>query len=266
MTISQLLAWPGLLMRERRMILRALLDFSETDLFLRAERPIPQEIVDRYIDLMVRRKSGEPLAYILGKETFYKREFQVTPAVLIPRPETELLIVEAIKRQPETVLDLCTGSGILGITLQKELNCQVTASDISPEALAIAQANAERLEAEVTFCLGDLFDSVTGQFDLIVSNPPYIDRKVLPELEVASHEPTLALDGGDKGLDVYRRLIPQASAFLKPGGSLLLEIGYDQAQAITQLLTDNNFHSIGIQKDLSGFDRLVSAVYGRKHD
>lgn len=264
MTINQALALPPLLKRERRRLLRAILGFSETDLFLRAERELTPDQEALYLAYSKRRLAGEPMAYILGQGTFYQRDFYVTPDVLIPRPETEALIEDALKLTPQSVLDLCTGSGILGITLQKELGVKVTAGDISPGALRVARRNADRHRATVELFESDLFSNITGCYDLIITNPPYIDVKVLPELEVSRYEPTLALDGGVGGLEVYQKIIPQAKDHLNDGGILLMEIGYDQAKAITELLIDNGYHNIQTRKDLAGFDRVVQAEYRRE--
>lgn len=264
MTISQALKVPGLIIRERRKLLRAILGYSETDLFLRAERSLSSDAKTRYLEYTSRRLSGEPMAYILGEEDFYHRQFYVSEAVLIPRPETEMLIELAKEVQPKTVLDLCTGSGILAITLQKELGAAVVASDVSDQALIVARRNADRHRTSITLIQGDLFEHVVGTFDLIVSNPPYIDSDVLRELEVARFEPTLALDGGAGGLSIYRRLIAEASDYLVDHGVLLLEIGYDQAEQIQTMLQAAGFRSIEIFQDLAGFDRVVKAVRRKK--
>ena len=264
MTINQLLAQPGLLMRERRQLLRHVLDFSDTDLFLRAERELSAGQLEHYLQLVKRRQLGEPMAYITSRAGFYGRDFVVTPDVLIPRPETELLIEQVIRLAPGRLLDVCTGSGILAISLQLETGAETMASDISPAALAIARQNGQLHRAEIDWRQGDLFESVSGLFDVIVSNPPYIDETVLPELDVARYEPTLALDGGPGGLAVYQRLIPRARHFLSDGGHLVLEIGYDQAEAITALLMQNGYDEIIIRPDLAGFDRLALARFRRQ--
>lgn len=264
MTISQALALPVLLVRERRQLLRAILDFSETDLFLRAERELHPDQEARYREYLARRENGEPLAYIVGETSFFRRDFYVTPDVLIPRPETELLIMEALKLKPKTVLDLCTGSGILAITLQKELNANVTASDISLGALRVTRRNADRHRAVVSLNQGDLFEHLTGTFDLIITNPPYIDKDVLKELDVAKYEPNLALDGGVGGMEIYQRIIPEAREYLNDQGILLMEIGYDQGEAVTELLRTYDYEDIHLSKDLAGFDRVVKARYRRQ--
>lgn len=253
-------------MRERRKLLRAVMGFTETDLFLRADREMSPEAEGRYRNGYARRLHGEPLAYIIGEETFYHRPFYVSPAVLIPRPETELLIELAKALAPKRALDLCTGSGIIAVTLQKELGCDVTASDVSPEALIVARRNADRHRATVHLIQSDLFEAVADTFDLIITNPPYIDEAVLPELEVAAYEPRLALDGGVGGLEVYRRLIKQAPEYLTDDGILLMEIGYDQGEPLSSLLQDRGFSSIEIYKDLAGFDRVIKALYRRNYD
>lgn len=264
MTINQVLAQPGLLMRERRQLLRHVLDFSDTDLFLRAERELSAGQLEHYFQLVKRRQQGEPMAYITSRAGFYGRDFLVTPDVLIPRPETELLVEHIIRLAPRRLLDVCTGSGILAISLQLETGAETMASDISPAALAVARQNGQLHQAEIDWRQGDLFESISGSFDVIVSNPPYIDETVLPELDVARYEPRLALDGGPGGLAVYQKLIPEARQFLSHGGHLVLEIGYDQAEAITQLLIQNGYDDIIIRPDLAGFDRLAQARFRRQ--
>lgn len=261
MTISQALALPRLHIRERRKLLRAILGFSEVDLFLRAERPLSPAEMARYEDGLSRREQGEPMAYIIGYAEFYQRDFLVTPAVLIPRPETEMLVRAACELQPQRVLEIGCGSGCLAISVQKELGVPVVAADISPAALAVAQQNAERHDANIELIESDLFSAVTGQYDLILSNPPYIDSQSLLDLEVAEYEPHLALDGGPQGLHYYQQIIPQARDYLEPGGHLLLEIGYDQAEAILKLLEASGYCDMKITQDLSGFDRMVQACY-----
>jgi len=219
----------GWLLEELTGVPRLALSFSE-ETFL-------QSIT--YQEWIERRAAGEPLQYILRYTDFFRRRFAVGPGVLIPRQETEILCeaaVHYIGDRPLRVLDLCTGSGVLAITFA--LNCrtaEVHASDISPEALCYARANAAMLDADVVFWEGDLFNPFDIAFDLIVSNPPYICRDTLTTLQrEIAYEPNCALDGGVDGLDFYRRIAEQAP--LKPGGMLLLEIGADQGTAVTTIL------------------------------
>ena len=205
---------------------------------------------------------GEPLQYVLGNTEFYGRTFAVNPDVLIPRPETELVAEQAIKLAANNskVLDMCCGSGAIGITVALEKGCSVTLSDVSPAALKVAKANAKNLKAKVELVQGDMFENIVGKFDIIVSNPPYVERNVIPTLEnnVKNHEPHLALDGGEDGLDFYRVLAKDAPAHLCKGGAIVLEIGYNQAQEVTQLLSEA-FCNIKVIKDYGNCDRIVVA-------
>lgn len=209
------------------------------------------------------RLQGEPSQYITGHQEFYGRDFRVTPAVLIPRPETEGLVEAVLARAnaataPVTVLDIGTGSGAIAITLALETKTRVIASDISLPALAVAQQNARALQAQVQFAACDLGSAFAGAvFDLIVSNPPYVAERDRPTLqpEVRDHEPALALFAGDDGLALYRRLIPEAARLLRPGGWLMMELG--RADAVREMLHD--WHDVQIQNDLAGIARVVIA-------
>jgi len=203
------------------------------------------------------RREGIPTQYITGKQEFYGRQFRVTPDVLIPRPETEHLIEAALACHAQDILDVGTGSGAIAITLALETNARITATDISPAALRVAEANAARLNAEVRFLECDLVPE--GSFDLVVSNPPYVALTDKPTLqrEVRDHEPELALYGGDDGLGIYRRFIPAAARVLKPGGSLVMEIGSTQAEAVGAMLS--LWSSVQILNDLAGLPRVVHA-------
>jgi release factor glutamine methyltransferase len=213
--------------------------------------------------LLARRLAGEPVAYLTGTREFYGRPFQVSPAVLIPRPDTELLVELALARIPPDqamgVLDLGTGSGCIAITLALERPlARVAAVDRSPAALAIARRNAERLDARVEFLTSDWFAALAGRrFDLIVSNPPYI-AAADPHLRRGDvrFEPLSALAAGQDGLDDLRQLTAAACAHLKPGGSVLLEHGYDQADAVQALMRINGIESPQSWSDLSGTLRV----------
>ena len=203
------------------------------------------------------RMSGKPTQYITGVQEFYGREFRVTPAVLIPRPETEHIIEAALPFAMGRTLDIGTGSGAIGITLAREAKGEVVATDISQPALEIARWNARSLDAQVRFVQTDLaaaFGDVS--FDLLVSNPPYVperDRATL-QREVRDHEPGLALFAGAEGLDVYRRLIPEAMRVLKPGGWLIMELGSPAVQGMLQ-----GWGGVEIRNDLAGLPRVVLA-------
>ncbi|MBR0507844.1 MAG: peptide chain release factor N(5)-glutamine methyltransferase [Clostridia bacterium] len=189
--------------------------------------------------LIERRLSGEPLQYVLGEWEFYGLSFYVDKSVLIPRPDTEILVETAIGLLSEDrrdVLDLCCGSGCIGIALAACASARVTAADISADALALAERNARRNGVALTTVQSDLFDAVEGAFDLIVSNPPYLSGKEMDARDASlRYEPALALYGGEDGLDFYRRIAADYRRYLKPGGALLLEIGMTQRDAVEAL-------------------------------
>jgi release factor glutamine methyltransferase len=226
-----------------------------------------------HFDVLVKRRlRGEPIQYITGETEFYGLPFRVTPAVLIPRPETEHLAEETLKRAADfahpRIVDIGTGSGCIAIALAHHLpHASITASDLSPEALTLARQNAEsnQVAGHIRFLEGDLMTPIAGEtFNVIVSNPPYVpeaDRSTL-SVEVRDHEPALALFAGDDGLDIYRRLIPAAHAALIPAGFLLLETGFGQQGAVTALLAASGFQSIETLPDLQGIPRVVSALRG----
>jgi release factor glutamine methyltransferase len=206
------------------------------------------------------RLSGMPTQYLTGTQEFYGRDFRVTPDVLIPRPETEHLIETALKIPSETVLDVGTGSGSIAVTLALETEARVTATDISSAALHVAQSNTNRLAALVDFLQCDLGSALRDQsFDLVVSNPPYVpetDRATL-QPEVRDHEPAQALFAGPEGLDIYRRLIPEAARLLKPGGRLILELGYNSLEGVRQML--EGWKNVEVIEDLSHIPRVIGA-------
>ena len=231
------------------------------------EEEIPAAEAGRYAKLLERRYRGEPIQYITGETEFYGLPFRVTPDVLIPRPETEHLVEKALGLasglSPIRILDIGTGSGAIAIALAHHLpDAQIIAVDISPAALAIARENADRNTVAIRFLESNLLGAVSGEeFDMIVSNPPYVptaDRDSL-SVEVRDHEPALALFAGKDGLDIYRRLIPVAFAALTSGGHLLLEIGYDQSDSIFALLDGTGFTHIEFVPDLQGILRVACA-------
>jgi len=216
-----------------------------------------------------RRATGEPLAYITGHKAFYGLDLSVDARVLVPRPDTETLVdwaLELLGTAPARVLDLGTGSGAIALALQHSRpNLDVLAIDYSADALAVAQANAQRLHLRVRFAQGSWLDGVQGRFDLIVSNPPYI-AALDPHLAALTHEPLQALASGVHGLDDIRTIIAQAGRHLQPGGWLLLEHGYDQAAAVRTLLADAGFDHAQSRRDLAGIERCSGAAGPRKID
>jgi release factor glutamine methyltransferase len=238
-------------------------------LFSHPERELSEEERERYDRLIARRAAGEPLQYLTGHQEFWKADFLVSPAVLIPRPETEHIIEVVLDLVRHfglgpglKLIDVGTGSGAIAVTLARELpHAEVHAVDLSEEALAVARLNAERLKAEVRFAQSDVLADVVrdGSFDFVVSNPPYVGLNEADKVqEVVKHyEPHMAVFAGDQGLDVIRRLIPQAHEALHPGGWLLMEIGFSQSEAVMALL--GGWHSVHTVADLAGIPRVVVA-------
>ncbi|MBQ9197778.1 MAG: peptide chain release factor N(5)-glutamine methyltransferase [Clostridia bacterium] len=237
---------------------------GEHPLNLRAdpERALPPSVCGEYDALIRRRAEREPLQYITGEAWFMGLRLQTSPGVLIPRFDTETLCQAALERMQggERVLDLCTGSGALAVAIAHQFpQSRVCAGDISPAAIALARENAARCGAAVELRQGDLFAPFAGiRFDIIVSNPPYIPSSALPGLQgEVLREPALALDGGEDGLRFYRRIIREAPAHLAPDGWLLLEIGSDQAAAVTGLMAAD-YRDIQTYSDLNGLSRAVA--------
>lgn len=250
---------------EARYALTHLLKLPLSGLYLQGEEAVSLEEEQTLRQILQRRVRGEPLAYILGERYFMGLPFAVVPGVLIPRQETELLCEWAIDRIKEEglrrVLDLCTGSGCIAISIARYSDAEVWASDISPIAVRTARQNADRLKANVHVAESDLFLNIRGKYDMITANPPYIDDAAYAALEegVRQYEPALALRGGRDGLDLYRRIVAQAPAHLQQGGYLVQEIGYDQAEAVSGLLRERGFCDICVRQDYAGLDRVVWA-------
>jgi release factor glutamine methyltransferase len=249
---------------EARLLLMHAASVSATEIAAYPERELPSNKLPEFMSLVARRVAGEPIAYLLGRREFYGRDFHVTPAVLIPRPETELLVDVAMTKVSRDgtprILDLGAGSGCVAITLALELGCEVTAVDVSADALAIARENADRLGARVKFVESDWFAAVEGTFELIVGNPPYVATGD-PHLSEGDlrFEPMTALACGADGLDAIRRILAEAPRYLAPGGWLYLEHGYDQAEAMRTLLEEAGFGNIEQHRDLAGIVRVSGA-------
>lgn len=225
------------------------------------EEPLTELAWIHYGRWLHERSQGKPLQYILQQQEFYGRPFRVTPDVLIPRPETELLAERAIALRPARMADIGTGSGILPITLYLECGAASYGIDLSARALAVAQRNAKALGAAVTFVQGDLASAMAPAcVDLLTANLPYVPEVDRPTLqrEVREWEPSLALFSGPDGLDHYRRFLPQAARVLRPGGTLLAEFGFGQAEAIRHLATAH-FAAVELHEDLAGIPRILAA-------
>ncbi len=272
---------------DARLLLEACCGTDTQTLLAHGERPVSEEERRRYENYIERRQQREPVAYILEEQDFMGLSFHVTPAVLIPNQDTETLAEEAMKilSGGMKILDLCTGSGcILLSLLHYAPDCFGVGTDLSFEALEIAKENAVRLKMQerTLWLQGDLFEALQdlpaegglfsdkkddhgqAKFDMIVSNPPYIAREVIETLapEVKNAEPYRALDGGPDGLDFYRELAAKAAGWLRIGGKLLLEIGYDQGETVSALLRDQEWLEITVIKDYGGLDRVVRAERG----
>jgi release factor glutamine methyltransferase len=240
---------------------------SRAWLFAWPEFQVPEAHAERFVQLIEARLRGEPIAYLIGRRAFWSLELDVAPGVLIPRPETELLVELALARMPvdarSTVADLGTGSGAIALSLARERpHAQVLGTDASSEALAIARANAQRLAiVNVAFAQGDWCEALGhARFDLIVSNPPYIEQGD-PHLVEGDlrFEPLSALASGADGLDAIRRIVADASRHLNPDGALLLEHGWDQAMRVRALLHEGSFVAIETVRDSAGHERITLA-------
>jgi len=246
---------------DAKRLLRHVLDCSAAELAAHPERVLTQDQLLRFAGCVGQRAVGAPIAYIIGAREFYGRDFRVTPAVLIPRPETELLVDTVLQKTARgatpRILDLGTGSGCVAITLALELGGAVTAVDASAEALVVARDNAQRLGAPVQFLESDWFAQVDGAFDFIVGNPPYV-AEGSPYLTQGDlrFEPAAALASGNDGLTAIRRILTDARRHLASGGWLFLEHGYDQAEAVARLFADAGFSAIEQHRDLAGIIRV----------
>lgn len=271
---------------DSKMLYCHLMNVSNARIILEYQRILPDNLCEKYFELLDRRCTGEPVQYIIGTQEFMGLEFRVNENVLIPRQDTETLVEDAIsiirenrlrneefpikKKREYDVLDLCCGSGAIGVSLAVLCdNVKVTCSDVSKDALEVARENASALsKSKIEFKQGNLLEPFAKKlkkrkFDLIISNPPYIRSSVIPTLqtEVKDHEPMLALDGGENGLECYEKIISDAELCLNKEGVLMFEIGHDQKDDLIRLLEDNGaFRDIRGLKDLAGRDRIIVAV------
>lgn len=272
---------------DARLLLEFVCGTDRNTLLAHGDREVTAEQEGVYRELLEKRSAHIPLQYLTGVQNFMGLDFAVNRHVLIPRQDTEILVEEAMKELHDgmEVLDLCTGSGCILISLlYYSNNCRGVGADVSEEALRVAKENTGRLlgnrrawgdpkmpgglseplgeetsETQVSFVRGDLFENVDGMFDMIVSNPPYIQSGVIDTLmpEVREHEPRVALDGGGDGLLYYRRILAEVPRYLRRGGTLFFEIGYDQGEAVSRLMEESGFTEIRVVKDYGGLDRVV---------
>ena len=244
------------------LLLEGAVQCTRSDLVLRGNEPLREEQEGLYQEYLKKRAARIPVQHVLGVQCFCGLDFIVTPDVLCPRLDTEVLIEEAVKRiRPgSSILDMCTGSGCIILTLLHFVkNCTGTAVDLSEKALAVARQNAAKLEKECTFIHGDLFEYIEGRFDVIISNPPYIATKEIEALEpeVREHEPMMALDGKEDGLYFYRKIVSASVEHLNPEGWLMFEIGYNQGEELRKMMKAAGYCEVQVIKDLAGLDRVV---------
>jgi len=270
--LNALITTPDL---DASLLLAEVLRLSREELITRGETHLTPDAREKFLELLERRMGGECVAYILRKKEFRGLEFFVNPSVLVPRPDTELLVEAVLEKgklwnkteeggETIRVLDLCTGSGAIAVALKNEMpSLELWAADISEEALETAKANAERRQISIRFYQGHLFEALPAEltFHIIVSNPPYIPsaeiRCLPPEVQ---REPRLALDGGEDGLGIIREIIARAPDFLEPGGILLLEASPEQMKSVSQTLEKDRFINIKTYNDLSGLERVIEGT------
>lgn len=247
---------------------------GRADFLADREKPVEESQAARYFELIRQRAQRIPLQHLTGVQEFMGLEFRVNEQVLIPRQDTEILVEKALSllqgQEGAHVLDLCTGSGCILLSIlhyMRRSGWQVlgTGADISADAIEMARRNAEKLHLGADFIQSDLFSNIDGRYEMIVSNPPYIRTGEIGTLqdEVRLHDPRISLDGGADGLDFYRKIIKACPAYLTRGGSLLVEIGCDQAEAVSGLMMRTGFHAVTVEKDLAGLDRVVHGVYDK---
>lgn len=274
MVISELLRYAREMLNDnaefeaRQLVMRAS-KMSHTDLIVKSKSEVSEEIVESVRKMAERRRKGEPLQYILGTAEFMSLEFEVTPDTLIPRSDTETLVeavLDEIGEEKVSLLDIGSGTGCIGISIAHYSNAKVTFLDVSESALKTAKKNAEKHGIQADFLNMDILNEAPHKtFDVVVSNPPYIETDVIETLqtEVRDYEPLLALDGGDDGLKFYRRIIEIAPRILKINGLLAFEIGYNQGKAVSDMM-GKSFENVRIIKDLCGNDRVVAGRIKRQ--
>lgn len=247
--------------RDTDLLFRSVLNKNPVELLMHKSDTLTPDEENRIDDGIKRIASGEPLQYVVGNTEFMSLEFDVNPSVLIPRSDTECLVEEIIKKAPPSpkILDIGTGSGCIAVSLAYYIkDADVYAMDISRDALNTAKRNAKKHNVHINFTHHDIMTPYSGDFDILVSNPPYIETDVIPtlDLNVKGFEPHLALDGGINGLDFYTQITASAPNILKSGGQLFYEVGHNQAEAVAKIMS-KNFTDIEFIKDLCGINRVV---------
>ena len=251
--------------RDARLLAAAAMEISTAQVTLKALDYVSKQQQDHFESMIEQRRNFKPVSRILGKRQFWNRWFEISPDVLDPRGDSEVLVNLALQQKADRILDLGTGSGILALTLLSEWpDALAVGVDICEKALLIAQRNAVQLEVSDRFQAqkSDWFEAISGQFDLIVSNPPYIGEDEIPHLDpdVRLYDPMIALSPGRDALQAYQNIASDAIGYLKPGGRLLVEIGFRQGEAVRALFASNGLKSIEIIQDLNGLDRVVCAI------
>ena len=256
---------------ETQMMIAKVIEKDRLYIMLNLEEDIDESKVEIIKTMIGKRKSSYPLQYILGEREFWGMDFKVSEGVLIPRQDTEILIEETLKKLKDNKhksnlkgFEIGVGSGIISITLLKEIETlTMIGVDINDKAIELTKANALKHEVSDRLCIlnSNLFEKINkeNQFDFIISNPPYIETKVIDSLQedIKQHEPKLALDGGEDGLDFYRAIIEQSKSYISPYGFIAFEIGYNQGEAVKKIFVENGYPNVTIAKDLAGFDRVV---------
>ena len=251
---------------DARLLLEWVCSTSRHDLIVNPDRVIAVEEHKLYEELIAKRASHYPLQYIIGKQEFMGLDFEVNESVLIPRQDTEFVVEEALFHVHDgmSVLDMCTGSGCMLISIMKyKNNCEGLGVDISEDALPVARKNAIYNEVPAQFIRSDLYEEVSGKYDVIVSNPPYIRSSIIPSLmkEVKDNEPIIALDGYEDGLYFYKKIIEGSKEHLKIGGYLIFEIGHDQGKDVSESMIDSGYKNVEVKKDYAGNDRVVKGYF-----
>ena len=246
-------------------LLQKLLNITDTQIVIKSDEQINQDIVNKYEEMLNKIIEGIPLQYITNEKYFYGIKFYVDENVLIPQPDTEILVEEVInicknKNKEIKILDMCTGSGCIGICLAKNIkDTSVTLVDISNKALEVAEKNAKENNAKVEIIQSDMFENIKDKYDIIVSNPPYIETDTIKTLSIeVQNEPNLALDGGEDGLKFYRILANNAYRYLNEDGFICMEIGYNQKETVIKILEETQeYKNTYCKKDLAGNDRVI---------